>query len=109
MRVFLPLPTKEVPKPKIVTVPTTTLTIEEANRQFEKLQEDRRGPIQPRILPTKRDYYPLGIIKRKSNDSRPPKEVFMDTETGLVVVDKAKFELWIAVEQNKIAAAGRLF
>jgi hypothetical protein len=101
MRVFLPLPTKEVPKPEILVSPKAVPP--------EKLQEDRRGPIQPRILPTKRDYYPLGIIKRKSNDSRPPKEVFMDTATGLVVVDKAKFELWIAVEQNKIAAAGRLF
>jgi hypothetical protein len=56
----------------------------------------------PRVMPKKRAFESIGVLHRRNNDSRPKKEVFVDLETGIMVVDRDRFSHWMTTNSMRL-------
>lgn len=73
---------------------TPEKTFREMEKEIQNTDIPFPAPI-PRKIPKKRGYEELGTVKRRAHDSRPAKLIYLDSETGLLVGDKDKFEKWV--------------
>lgn len=55
-------------------------------------------------MPSGREYVEIGVTTRSKRDNRPTQKVYMDKVSGIMVVDKEKFENWVAAGDGRRTA-----